>query len=585
MSVRAPAPRARGAPVLRLVRSDGWAAVVAVGALTGLLLGRDLRAAEILAGLLVTVGLAQQVLLLALAHRRRRLGQFSLQLPMALVLPVALGVWYWLQRPGQLVAAVTAVVVLLAVVVLNRSAHESGTPSLLVAHLPGAPAGPPPVTRWHPGRLAAGLLALLALAFVSATLDVPGRYLDLLVLVLAVVLGLAGASERRQRRHQAAVRRALSALAPAWLLPYNGSATFHLGMWSPYLRRTGLPVLVLTTSPLTFERVSARYDLPVVCAPDASSAGLTALLPPSVRAAFYVFNGTNRVFLQIPTVRHVFLQHGDSDKAGSANPNSLAYDTIVVAGQAGIDRFAASGLHVPAERFVVLGRPQTEQIERCTRPIASARPPVVLYAPTWKGKAEATNYSSLLLGPKIVKTLLELGAVVVFRPHPAGRSYRPHVKAIERVRAMLAADAERTGRPHRWGDAAEGPGVAEVANASDAMVADVSGIVTDYLQSLKPFAMVSTREPGDAFRRHVPTSQAAYVIEPDLTGLRATLEAMLGPDPLAPVRAERRAYYLGEGDGQTSAAAFVAWVASLAEPRLSPPRAPVDAGPRRAGSS
>lgn len=547
---------------LRLVRSSGWALLVVLGVGVGAV-GHEHRWARLVAGLAVATGLVQQLVLFALACYRKRPEEFRIQLPMAVALSLGVGVWYGLQRPTHVLAAVFLVLLLLAVVLLNRSAHQSSSPVLLAAHLPGVPEGPPPSSRWHPGWLAAGLLVLLVLAFVVATLGLPPSYLDLLVLLLAVVLGVLGASQQRLRAYQTAMRRAVRELAPVWVMPYNGAATFHLGMWSPYLQRTGLPLAVVTTSTRTFGRVSAAYDLPVICAPDNSPAALSALFPPSVKAAFYVFNGFNRAFLGLRQVRHVFLQHGDSDKAGSANPFSLRYDNIVVAGQAGIDRFAASGLEVPAHRFVLVGRPQTEKIELSRRPVGSVATPVVLYAPTWKGKAEQTNYSSLLLGTRIVQALLERGAVVVFRPHPAGRHHPPHVQAIRKIRVMLEADAAKTGRPHRWGPAAEALTVAEVTNLSDAMISDVSGIVTDYLASGKPFAMVATRNPAAEFRQLFATSQAAYVIEPDLSGLTEVLEEMLGPDPLAERRAERRSYYLSDGDGRQAADAFVAWVLSL----------------------
>jgi hypothetical protein len=40
---------------------------------------------------------------------------------------------------------------------------------------------------------------------------------------------------------------------------------------------------------------------------------------------------------------------------------------------------------------------------------------------------------------------------------------------------------------------------------------------------------------------------------------------MLGPDPLAPIRVERRDYYLGGYEGDESARAFVRYLQSLAE--------------------
>jgi hypothetical protein len=124
-------------------------------------------------------------------------------------------------------------------------------------------------------------------------------------------------------------------------------------------------------------------------------------------------------------------------------------------------------------------------------------------------------------------------------------------------------DAESTSRPHRWGEAASHPTFAEVANAADAMVADVSGVVTDFMQSLKPFAMVATGDKTDTFRARFPSSDSAYVIEWDLSTLDDALDAMLGDDPLAPTRVERRNYYLGGYENGESARAFVTYLQSL----------------------
>jgi hypothetical protein len=120
-----------------------------------------------------------------------------------------------------------------------------------------------------------------------------------------------------------------------------------------------------------------------------------------------------------------------------------------------------------------------------------------------------------------------------------------------------------TARPHRWGTAASDPTFPELANAADAMVADVSAVVTDFMQSLKPFAMVATGDQTDAFRAKFPSSVSAYVIEWDLSTLDDALGAMLGDDPLAPTRVERREYYLGGYENGESARAFVRYLQSL----------------------
>jgi hypothetical protein len=67
-----------------------------------------------------------------------------------------------------------------------------------------------------------------------------------------------------------------------------------------------------------------------------------------------------------------------------------------------------------------------------------------------------------------------------------------------------------------------------LANAADAMVADVSESLRTFMQSLKPFAMVATGEKTDAFRARFPSSRSAYVIEWDLSTLDDALERHAG---------------------------------------------------------
>jgi CDP-glycerol glycerophosphotransferase (TagB/SpsB family) len=185
--------------------------------------------------------------------------------------------------------------------------------------------------------------------------------------------------------------------------------------------------------------------------------------------------------------------------------------------------------------------------------------------------------------------LLARNATVIFRPHPANRKLPEAAAAIAAIEELLRADADAASRRRRWGEAASEPTLPELANAADAMVADVSAVVTDFMQSLKPFAMVATGNKTDTFRARFPSSRSAYVIEWDLSTLEDALDAMLGDDPLAPIRVERRDYYLGGYENGESARAFVRYLQSLtADPtpwgglnqgEVMPATPPVDAQP------
>ena len=63
------------------------------------------------------------------------------------------------------------------------------------------------------------------------------------------------------------------------------------------------------------------------------------------------------------------------------------------------------------------------------------------------------------------------------------------------------------------------------------MVSDVSSVVSDYLFSGKPFAMIAVPAEPDAFVAEFPVARASYVVRGDLADLTRQLDRMLGADP------------------------------------------------------
>ena len=549
----------------RWLGSRVWALVALAGVVISAGWGRSHGWALVLGGVLVAAGLGAQLALLGLAAGRRGLWTFWIRFIPGAMLTLAVGCWYWANSPRLPGISGTAVALTLAALWFARGAPAATGFELQSRNLPGTTDRPGVTPHWPYGLAAVIFLGFLVLSFAAAAVSLPAWAMLGLAVLATLALVATGIDYQRLAAQNHSTSRALRQFAPVYAMPYNGYASFHIGLWLPYLLRTGKPVVVVTTNPVAFERVAEHYAVPVIYTPQAQHrAAIRAMFPPSVRAAFYVHNGGNAEFLKIKNVTHVFVHHGDSDKETSARPRTVAYDVLVVAGQAAIDRFAVRGIPVPSSKFKVLGRPQIEEIHTVDHPIAAVEQPVVLYAPTWQGASEEVNYSSLPIGAAIVRALLARNATVVFRPHPAGRGNPDNAAAISAINALLAADAKATRRRHRWGKAADAPTVAELTNQVDAMVSDVSGMVTDFLQSLKPFAMVSTRLDTEQFRTRFPSSQAAYVIEGDLSTLDSALDAMLGDDPLAAVRAERRRYYLGGFEDGESARAFIRYAESLA---------------------
>jgi hypothetical protein len=547
----------------RPLRARAWSVLALFAGITSVWAG-DVLWLRLACAAGLVIGIAQQLVLLALSIRTGMLGTFWIRLSAATMLCAGVACWYLANSPRLPFLVVAGLVVVVAGLWWFCTAvRDSDVVELQARHLPGAPEEPVGPPRWPYGWASAVICGFLVLGFVAATLSLPTAVFPVLAVLAVGMLAVIRLQHVRFIRYNHAVLDKLEAYRPVLTMPYNGQAGFHIGLWSPYLERTGLPFTVVTTDPVAFKRVADAYTMPVIYAPGGDRRAIRAMLPKTLRAAFYVYNGSNDEFMKVRRMTHVWLHHGDSDKEACFRKKSAAYDVLVVAGQAAIDRYAAHGVYIPSEKFKILGRPVIENIEMATAPISTVDSPVVLYAPTWYAVEYEINHSSLPIGTAIVSALLARNATVLFRPHPARRKLPESAAAIAAIEELLLADARATSRPHRWGAATSDPTFAELANAADAMVADVSGVVTDFMQSLKPFAMVATGDKTDTFRARFPSSRSAYVIEWDLSTLDDALDAMLGDDPLAPTRVERREYYLGGYENGESASAFVRYVQSL----------------------
>jgi CDP-Glycerol:Poly(glycerophosphate) glycerophosphotransferase len=547
----------------RLLASRAWSILALLAGIMSIWAG-DVFWLRLACAAGLVVGIAQQLALLALSLHRRTLETFRVRLSAATMLCAGVACWYLANSPHLPIFVVAGLLVVLSGLWwFGAAVKDVDVAQLQARNLPGVPNKPVAPPRWPYGWGGVTMCAFLVFGFVAATLSLPAVVFSVLAVLAVAMLAVMRVQLARFTRYHRLVLDKLRAYGPVLTMPYNGHAAFHIGLWSPFLERTGRPFTVVTTDALAFQRVADRYTMPVIYAPSGDRRAIRAMLPKTVRAALYVFSRDNQDFMKVRRITHVWLHHGDSDKEASCRRKSGAYDVLVVAGQAAIDRYGAHGVHIPPEKFRILGRPQIEDIETSTASISTVDNPVVLYAPTWYSADHRFHHSSLPIGTAIVSALLARNATVIFRPHPANRRLPEAAAAIAEIHELLRVDAEATSRPHRWDAAASEPTFAELANAADAMVADVSGVVTDFMQSLKPFAMVATGDKTDIFRARFPSSRSAYVIEWDLSTLDDALDAMLGDDPLASTRVERRDYYLGGYDNGESAHAFVKYLQSL----------------------
>ncbi|MGZ8821509.1 MAG: CDP-glycerol glycerophosphotransferase family protein [Aeromicrobium sp.] len=421
-----------------------------------------------------------------------------------------------------------------------------------------------------PSRLASNPALQPRHWFVAAAIDVAAVLalaiwnvsgLATLVIALCGTAVLAAMAWPIQQHARACARTnaAINAFAPRIAVPYAGTTLEHIDMWAPYIQRADRPWCIVADTTELLDELAARYDVPMVA----------GTFPVTVRAALYpLASSRNGVFLDNHDVRHVYVGHGDTDEPFTdAERNLDDYDLVTVAGQGAIDRFEAAGVKVTPEQLVVIGRPQLEGITRAATPISRIASPTVLYAPTWCHADDSLNLSSLVVGDKIVRALLDRGLTVVFRRHYGGRSHVASEMTIETIHALLEQDSRATGRQHVWGDASAEMPLVEAFNLCDAMISDVSSIVVDFMQSEKPFAMYASQVSSGPhlaaeFRAANPTAESAYVLDRDLFNLETVLHLMLGPDPLSPTRMDRTAHYLGD-DRREPAKPFIKLITGL----------------------
>ncbi|MFP4636448.1 MAG: CDP-glycerol glycerophosphotransferase family protein [Nitriliruptoraceae bacterium] len=362
-------------------------------------------------------------------------------------------------------------------------------------------------------------------------------------------------------RAREATEQAIADTGAQVVLYFSGDAdaSYQINQWLPTLNRLERPVLVVlrershldemveTHHPIVFCRRHRDVEVALACDP---------------RVVLYVATaGRNVHFLRYGRPRHVFLNHGDSDKVSSANPVVKVYDRLFVAGEVAIERYRAAGIDLPDDRFALVGRPQLDRLWDRGRRVDDG-PPTLLYAPTWEGFYDAADYSSLAVsGEQLIRRVLEQhpGVRVVFKPHPASGTVQASARrARERVTALV----REAGEPHLVAEDHPELDLFDWFDRADVLVSDVSAVVTDFLATDKPYLITNPRGlERERFMEMFPSHCAAYLLEADLADLDDHLAAAFGDDPLAVDRATMKRRVLGDHPE----GAFAAFTAALDE--------------------
>ncbi|MFI5521076.1 hypothetical protein [Streptomyces platensis] len=273
----------------------------------------------------------------------------------------------------------------------------------------------------------------------------------------------------------------------------GSSSAYQANMWlSTLADLDGNPIIVLRER-FMVQKIEAT-DVPIVCIPKV--ANLMRLEHSTLKVLLHPANsGKTSQILRIPSIKHAFTNHGESDKLSSCNPYAKAYDEVWVAGPAARDRYQLADIGVEDKDVIEVGRPQLAPI----RPYAGApagRLTTVLYAPTWEGwDGNPGNTSVILAGENIVRELLADEKVrLLYKPHPMTGSVDPRAGAANsRIQAMIAEANARRGGERPGPEAA-----AELARRSEELNALTTSAFRRSADELERMRLQGTPEEGRA---------------------------------------------------------------------------------------
>jgi len=343
---------------------------------------------------------------------------------------------------------------------------------------------------------------------------------------------------------------------------------YQLVQWLPVLAVLDEvhPVGLVVRDPAVAAHLEERTDLPVLLAPGFQE--LRALYERLDAGVVLYCNNSMLNFQSLLESRmlHVHVNHGESDKQSMASNNAKAYDRVLVAGEAAVQRHLAALMELDTSRLVRVGRPQLDVPRE--RVLAPSTRRTVLYAPTWEGDADYNDYTSVdVMGQAIAEAALSLPDVrVVYKPHPkVVTSTRPEIREGHRAITALVTAAALTD-PEAGHLALTSADILAVMPDCDALVTDVSSVGLDwlYLRNEKPLLITDKHADADRLREEVPVSRCADVVEPaDVDGLADLLAARLEHDEHHLARVAMRHHYFDDVAVGESTTRFLSVVGEL----------------------
>ncbi len=241
---------------------------------------------------------------------------------------------------------------------------------------------------------------------------------------------------------------------------------------------------------------------------------------------------------------HIHLNHGESEKESMHSNQSKGYDYVFTVGQRGIDRYKENLLNFDEDKYISVGRPQLDFIEKIKLKKKKDQK-VILYAPTWEATHNTMNYTSVKkYGLKLVKKLLNDDKyIVIYKPHSALGTRNPEI-------AKYNKDIKKLIKKNTNAYDMEDKDINSIYTAIDFAFFDNSSVMIDYLHTLKPAAYLEIRK--DVTINYL-TKSFIKIDDENFKKVEKTLKNELQKDSLKKIRKKIKKTYLGEfGKGQST---------------------------------
>ena len=334
-----------------------------------------------------------------------------------------------------------------------------------------------------------------------------------------------------------AIRDEASLLAhdPQWVVFWAGHVrSGQFAIWAPYLRRTRYRTLIACNGrrPIPDDVMAEVQTMPrsavALAEPFAEIVAWLERLP-DLRGFLYVgsYHQNAELMDAFPDATHVWIGHGESAKKANRHRTATVYDSVFVADYAAVRRYRRRPRGWISAGACAIGVPVVEGLR--ADPGTAPRPVrTILYAPTWEGGTERSDYGSLpVVAPALaaaLPTLRARGVEVIVRPHPSsGHRLADRTGLVDE---LLAAGAVTE------------PDKAASMTRADVLIGDVSGLTSEFLFTRKPVLLPvwprldALLGPGTREREY----PFAYPWDPEQEPLLDRLSALERDDPLARVR-------------------------------------------------